>query len=196
MIGKSAFCPKTGAQLSEEYHYDEAGRRLRVPVEDVHVSKADLDGELTTGAVRSSRQALLVHFRRTHQFYRSANDALYRKVALWLRQLKRTASGSRSPDMIVWLALHMRVRAGGYETEWMLGHVELRCPRCHGRLKYEEIDTGTLYAECGTNCTDDNADRLTEIEDLAAALYSGAFDCAPEEVALLESPPARLYPVD
>jgi hypothetical protein len=196
MIGKSAFCPKTGAQLSEECHYDEEGRVLRAPVEDAYVSEAEMDGELTAGAVRSSRQALLTHFRRTHQFYRPANDALYRKIALWLRQLKQAANGPQSPDMIVWLSLSARVRREEHDAAWMLGHVELRCPRCHGRLKYEEIRTGVLYAECGTNCTDDNADRLTEIEDLATDLYAETFDCEPEEVALLESRPTRLYPSD
>jgi hypothetical protein len=180
MIGETAFCPKTGAKLSEECYYDEHGRALRVPVEDAHVSADALDGELTVGAVRSSQRALLTHFRRTHQFYRPENADLYRQVALWLRRLKRTASGPQSPDMVVWLALCARIRAAGYDAEWMLGHVELRCPRCHGRLTFEQRDTGTLFAECGTNCTDDDADRLIEIEDLARDLAVRTFQNSDE----------------
>ena len=176
MIGTTAFCPKTGAQLSEERYYDEHGRMLRAPVEDAFVAGEDLDGELTTGAVCSSKRALLVHFRRAHQFYRPENAALYRNVALWLRRLKRAASGPQTPDMIVWLALSARVRQEGYDAEWMLGHVSLRCPRCHGRLKYEQPGPEKIYARCGTNCTDDHADRLCEFEELATDLYTQAFE--------------------
>jgi hypothetical protein len=176
MIGTIAFCPKTGAQLSEERYYDEHGRALRVPIEDAFVAGDNLDGELTTGAVRSSQRALLVHFRRTHQFHRPENADLYRNVALWLRQLKQTASDPQTPDMVVWLALSARVRREGYDAEWMLSHVALRCPRCHGRLTYEQLGPDALSASCGTNCTDDNANRLTEIENLAADLYAQTFE--------------------
>ena len=58
----------------------------------------------------------------------------------------------------------------------MLGHVKLRCPRCHGRPTYEQVGSGPLVAECGTNCTDDNTDRLREIEGLAADLSALAFE--------------------
>jgi hypothetical protein len=176
MIGTITFCPKTGAQLSEERYYDAYGRGLRAPIEDAFVAGDDLDGELTTGAVRSSQRALLVHFRRTHQFYRPENADLYRNVALWLRQLKQTASGPQTPDMVVWLALCARVRREGHDAEWMLSHVALRCPRCHGRLKYDQVGPDALSASCGTNCTDDNADRLTEIETLAVDLYVQTFE--------------------
>jgi hypothetical protein len=60
---------------------------------------------------------LLTHFRRTHQFYQPANDALYRKTALWLRQLKQAANDPQSPDMIVWLALSACVRQEEYDAE-------------------------------------------------------------------------------
>ena len=206
MIGTTAFCPKTGAQLSEERYYDEHGRAHRAPVEDAFVAGEHLDGELTTGAVCSSKRALLVHFRRTHQFYQPENAALYRNVALWLRRLKRTASGPQTSDMVVWLALSARVRQEGYDAEWMLGHVSLRCPRCHGRLKYEQLGPDRIYARCGTNCTDDHADRLCEIEELATDLYARAFeraqgdsqgtagDEATNDLELLESWHQRLYP--
>jgi hypothetical protein len=176
MIGTTAFCPKTGAQLSEERYYDAQGRALRVPVEDAFVADSDLIGELTTGAVQSSQRALLVHFRRVHQFYRPENAELYRNIALWLRQLKQAATGAQTPDMIVWLALSARIRQEGYDAEWMLGHIALRCPRCHGRLKYDQLGPNKIYAQCGTNCTDDNADRLSEIKDFAADLHAQVFE--------------------
>ena len=176
MIGDLAFCPKTGARLSEERYYRADGPPLRVPVDDEYVSAEEIDGELTAGAVCSSRRALLTHFRRTHQYYRRPDDELYRTVALRLRELKRTASGPHSPDMVVWLALHDHLDTTGIDADWMLGHVELRCPRCHGRLKYEQHDPETIHAECATNCTDDNADRLAEIERLASELARDALD--------------------
>lgn len=191
MIGTTAFCPKTGAQLSERRYYDEDGRALRAPVPDGFVDGAKLDGELTTGAIRSSQRALLVHFRRTHQFYRPENAELYQNVALWLRRLKEAASGPQTPDMIVWFALSARVRQEQYDAEWMVGHVPLRCPRCHGQLKYEQLVSETLYAECATNCTDDHADRLNEIEIFAADLYTQAFDRETEELSELLNDAAR-----
>ena len=175
MIGATSFCPKTGAQLSERRHYDEHGRVLRAPVADGIVAETELDGELTTGAVRSSRRALLAHFRRSHQYHEAENAALYRKVALWLRRLKQSASGPQAPDAVVWLALSARVRHADHDADWMLAHIDVRCPRCHGRLNYEQIGAGTIYAACGTDCTDDSADRLTEIETLACDLYARSF---------------------
>lgn len=128
-----------------------------------------------TGTVCSSRRALLAYFRRTHQCHREPDDALYRTVALRLRELKRAASGPGSSDMVVWFALYDRLRDEGVDADWLLGHVELRCPRCHGRLKYHQVDAETIHAECATNCTDDHAERLGEIERLAADLVHEAF---------------------
>ncbi|EMA41201.1 hypothetical protein [Halococcus hamelinensis] len=176
MIGDLAFCPKTGARLSEKRYYRAEGPPLRIPVDDEYVPADAIDGELTAGAVCSSRRALLTHFRRTHQYDHRPNDELYRTVALRLRDLKRAANGPQSSDMVVWLALHDHLDAAGIDVDWMLGHVELRCPRCHGRLKYHQIDTGTVHAECATNCTDDNADRLAEVERLASELVRDALD--------------------
>ncbi|WP_049903645.1 hypothetical protein [Halococcus agarilyticus] len=180
MIGATAFCPKTGAQLSERRHYDERGRSLRAPVADGIVDGDELDGELTAGAVRSSRRALLAHFRRSHQRHGSADADLYRTVALWLRRLKRAASGPHEPDTIVWLALSARVREAEHDADWMLAHVAIRCPRCHGRLSYERLGSETIHAACGTDCTDDSADRLAEIETLARDLYARAFPSSEE----------------
>lgn len=196
MIGTTAFCPKTGAQLSEQRYYDDYGRALRVPVSDKFVDETELDGELIAGAIQSSQRALLVHFRRTHQFYRPENADLYRNVALWLRRLKQAASGPQTPDMIIWLALSARMREEKYDTAWMVGHVPLRCPRCHGHLAYDQVGSDSLYAECATNCTDDHADRLSEIEDLATGLCTQAFDHEIEQVEVLENCPVRLYPSD
>lgn len=177
MIGDTAFCPRTGAQLADERHYDEHGRALRVPTEDEFVAGEDLDGALTTGAVRSSRQALLTQFRRTHQRHRCADPDRYRQVALWLRRLKGHASGSEESDTIVWLALGARLCEAG-DAGWMLEHVELRCPRCHGRLDYEQPRPDALVGVCATDCTGDRRNRLAEIERLATDLCERTFDVA------------------
>ena len=175
MRGDFAFCPKTGARLSEERYYRADGPPLRVPVADEYVPAEAIDGELTAGAVCSSHRALLTHFRRTHGFYRSPDDDLYRTVALRLRELKRAASGLHASDMVVWLALYDHLNESGVDADWMLGHVEFRCPHCHGRLKYRQSEPETIHAECATDCTDDHAERLAEIERLATELARNVF---------------------
>ncbi len=174
MIGNDSFCPKSGAPLSEKQHYDEGGRprravRLEGPSGDVA-----MDGELTNGAVRSARTALFNHFKRCHQQHDDADDDLYQRASLALCRLKRTATGTQEWDVYVWYVLEKRLRRIGFETEWMHTHATLRCPYCHGRLGYREVADGVV-ARCGTNCTDDSADRLGEIRRLLADLYATAF---------------------
>lgn len=178
MMGETAFCPKTGAPLSDDRYYQENGHALRIAVKDDYVHADELDGELTTGTIRSSTKTLLTHFQRTHQYYHEPNYCLYRKAALRLRELKRAAAGRQETDMVVWLALYARLRETVLETEmdWMLGHVELRCPQCHGRLRYEQLASGRLLAACGTNCGDETGNRLAAIERLAIELYESAFE--------------------
>ena len=184
MIGDIAFCPKTGARFSEKRHYGARGKALHVPVADAFVTDEELDGELTAGVVRSSRRALLTHFRRTHQYYFPADGALYRDAALGLWRLKRTASGRGAGDVTIWLALSVYLRERGHETAWMGGHVSLRCPRCDGRLAYEQFGA-EVSGRCGTNCTDDSADRLREITETAASLAARTFDSMSEDEATL-----------
>lgn len=176
MIGDDAFCPKTGAPLSEETHYDEENRRRHVVLPDENSLASQSVGELTHGALRSSKAALFNRFRRCHRRHHEVDDALYRKAALALSRLKRTATGCEQEDIYVWYALQRRLTVAGYETEWMDVHVEPHCPHCHGRLKYEPYDTGDVYATCGTDCTESRANHLPELRETIADLYARAFD--------------------
>ena len=63
----------------------------------------------------------------------------------------------------------------GYDVEWMHAHAEPRCPDCHGQLRYERYDSGTVVAQCVAGC-DAKTDRLPEIRETIADLYSHAFD--------------------
>jgi hypothetical protein len=175
MIGNDAFCPKTGAPLSEENCYDDQGNSQRAALPNELTAESHLSGELTNGAVRSSKSALFNRFRRCHQRQSEANSALYRKAALALSRLKRAADGRQGWDIYLWYALQRRLSDKSFEVDWMHAHVEPRCPHCHGQLTYELYDNGDVRAECGTRCTDSRIDKLAEIREMVADLYSQAF---------------------
>lgn len=175
MIGKHAFCPKSGAPLSEEIHYEDQGRPQRVPLEDQTLSEVHPDGELTNGAIRSSKIALFCYFRRCHQHHHQANQSLYRKALLGLRRLKRSADGKQSWDNHIWYALQEWLTTD-YEIDWMSAYTEPRCVHCHGQLKYKKFVDGEVYAQCGANCTGNNINQINEIREIIHSLCSQAFD--------------------
>ena len=176
MKGTNAFCPRTGASLSERRYYTGGCVPRHAVIQDGFPGEPPMDGELTNGAVRSSTLALFNYFRRCHRRHYDENPPLYRKALLALRRIKRAVTGTEEWDVHVWYTLCGRLDAAGYETRWMHAHVELRCPDCHGRLNYEESGAGEVVARCGTNCTDDGTDRLLEIRTIIADLYSRTFD--------------------
>ena len=174
MIEEYAFCPKTGAPLSERRHYDERGHPSRVPIEERTPSGMKPDGELTNGAIRSSTEAIFNYFRRCHQRHCEEDGALYRKAVLELRRLKKAATGIEEWDIHIWYALQYRL-ADDHDVGWMDVHAEPRCPDCHGRLKYEQLGPHDVIGRCGTNCTARGADRLPAVRETIASLYSRAF---------------------
>lgn len=174
MIGSDAFCPKTGAPLSEQRHYDGRGRSARAVVGDDPDVSISTDGELTNGAVRSAAAALARYFRRCHRRHAEPDEALYRHASLAIRQLKRTTSGREEADVHVWYALGHRLDRLGYPTEWMHSHVEPRCPSCHGQLKYTPL-VSSVTARCATNCDGCHTDRLEEIREVVVELYAATY---------------------
>lgn len=175
MIGTDAFCPKSGAPLSDELHYDDAGNGKRAVLGDEHLDETPPVGELTNGAIRSSRTALLNYFQRCHQRRFDADEPLYREASLAFTRLKSTATGRQEWDVHVWYAAQKRLHNAGYETDWMGAHAVPRCPRCHGRLGYRRFANGAVVARCGTNCTGGRSDRLAEIRGILDGLYTQAF---------------------
>lgn len=175
MIGENAFCPKTGARLSRERHYDGNGRGSRRVVSDDGIADAATEGELTNGDRRSSFTGLLTYFRRCHRRHHPKNPSLYRAAALGLRRLKRHADGRQEWDVHLWPALGRRLRMRGFETEWMGAHASIRCPFCYGPIKYYDVGDD-VYARCATSCTD--VEPLTEARTLVYELYVETF---PEE---------------
>ena len=181
MIGYYAFCNRSGAPLSRPENYDDDGRAWRAVLpRDGDENETGRVGELTNGELRSSRRALLTYFRRTHRKHHEFDAALYRRASLAVRRLKRTADGDQAADRHVWYALRYRLDELGYETAWMHAHVGLRCPGCHGRLRFED-DGGAVRARCGTNCDGTDADRLAAVRETVASLYAAAFDDATVE---------------
>ena len=180
MIDEHAFCPRSGAPLSDEKHYDERGHARRAPEE---LNDEPTIQELTNGERRSSRRALLVHFRRCHGRHADPDSTLYRTASLALYRLKRTAHGTVDRDVYVWYALAERLAREGFDAGWMHAHVEPRCPRCHGKLKYGRTPDGGLRARCGARCSDGRSDALREVRETVADLYTRAFEPgAPIEV--------------
>lgn len=175
MKGINAFCPKTGASLSEEIHYDNQGHPRRAVIADEGMPNPSTEGELMMGAVRSSKTALINRIRVCHQRYSESDDALYQKAALGIQRLERAAEGQQEWDLHIWYALQKQLSRAGYDTEWMHAHVEPRCLYCRGRLKYEEFATGKVDAQCGTHCTGSYANQLPTIRTVIADLYTQAF---------------------
>lgn len=174
MIGSDAFCPKTGAPLSERRHYDATGQPYRAVTSDERAIATPTEGELTNGAVRSSSSALLRYFRRCHRRHHDDDEALYRQASIAVRRLKNAATGRQEWDVHVWYALERRLARTGHENWWMHSHAEPRCPRCHGRLSYTKRVDG-VGARCGTNCDGRQVDRLTTVRATVADLYAQAF---------------------
>lgn len=174
MIEEHAFCPRSGAPLSRERHYDEHGNARRAPVEP-SVGEPTLHG-LTNGERRSSKRALQIHFRRCHGRHADPDRSLYRAAAAALHRLKSAASGTTEWDFYVWYALAEHLAREEYHVEWMHAHSEPRCPDCHGRLAYDRTPTGDLLARCGTDCTGSRTDALAAIRETVADLYARAFD--------------------
>lgn len=178
MIGTDAFCPKSGASLSEERHYDASGRGTRAVDDDEAARAAGTVGELTGGSVRSSRTALVAYFRRCHARHAAVDPDLYGTVAVLVYRLMR-ARETQPPDVVVWYALERRLDALGHDTDWMHAHAALRCPACHGRLRYERIGDD-LTARCAVRCSSAGDAALETIRDDVVSLYDAAFaDAAP-----------------
>lgn len=175
MIGTDAFCPKSGATLSRETHHDEHGRRRRAVTDDGRAVELGVVGELTNGAVRSGRTALLVYFKRCHGRHHAPDEQLYRRASLALKRLKSSASGREEWDVHVWYALKRRLDRRGYDVGWMDSHAQLRCPFCTGRLRFDTTANDAVVAACGTDCNDQRGGILTETREILASLYAAAF---------------------
>ncbi|MWG33021.1 hypothetical protein [Halomarina oriensis] len=176
MIGIDAFCPRSGAPLTDDRHYDADGRGLRAVSDDDAALAAGTAGELTGGAIRSSRPALVAYFRRCHARHEPVDTDLYGTAALLVYRLLH-ARETQPPDVVVWYALLCRLDALGHDTEWMHAHAALRCPVCHGRLRYERIGDD-LTARCAVRCSPEGDAALETLRHDVVSLYDDAFDDA------------------
>lgn len=168
MKGPNAFCPETGASLSEETHYA-AGRPQ-------HHSTSDDPGHgglLTNGALTSSRRALVRHFRECHSRHAAADSALHRAAAGGVARLKRADRDAW--DVWLWTALHEHLARRDFAVDWMAAHAEPRCPQCAGPLAWSAGPDGTPRARCRGSCRDDG-DRYPALRSRVLDLHNAAFD--------------------
>lgn len=192
MKGIHRFCPETGAELSDEKHYDNDGPPLRAPkdVDGRHWGD-EPEGLLSNGELVSSRYALANYFRRCHQRHHDEDGALYRAMALALRRLKRETDAW---DVWVWFALAERLNRKGHDVEWMRNHVDVPCPWCSGPLKWEQTARG-IQGKCATNCRNQwNQDYVEPVvREKVRAAYNSTFantddsKCTISSVRFLES---------
>lgn len=180
MKGKHAFCPTSGAELTEERYYVDSNIPYRAPVEGTVDESWTLLGELTTGQLVSSSTALISYFRRCQQ--EAAADYyvdLYGKAAKELRRLK---SETNAWDVWIWYALAERLDRVGFDTSWMLQYAEPRCPRCSSRLRYEEPTAGYANMICGSSCGNEgSSDRTVEIYERIKDVHNATFTDDPVE---------------
>jgi len=178
MKGVHKFCPETGVELSKEQHYDRRGIARRAP-DDSDIADyrwgARPEGLLTNGELVSSRYAIANYFRRCHlRHHDEEHDQLYRSMALAVRRLKTRTDNPW--DLWIWYALAERLARKDFDVPWMLDHVEARCPRCSGVLKFEPTVRG-LQAKCAVNCRDEwNQSYVdSDIEEKVLATFNTAF---------------------
>ena len=170
--GPDAFCPKSGAPLSDDRHPDERRRPHREP-------ESDECAELSTGAVRSSTDALIAFFRRSHRdSSRDLDRPLLRKAARHLRTLK---SESDARDEWIWYALCEKLHREDFEVAWMRYHVHLVCPYCGSEPKWEPAPCGDLLPKCAVNCTDSSEYVLHEARERIRTAYNAAWGDTPAD---------------
>jgi DNA-directed RNA polymerase subunit RPC12/RpoP len=176
MKGAHKFSPTSGAKLSRDRHYPGT-----LPLREA----LDGSGELSNGKlVSDSSTALARYFKRIHQRrHDTADGRLYQAAALGIARLR-----AKDPwDCWLWYTLAERLHRKGFDTEWMLDHVEARCPRCSSRLQYEPTPTGYVNALCASSCGADSNNRTVEIVERILDLYEAAFDDAINSITLFDS---------
>ncbi len=195
MHGTHAFCPESGSTLSEDTVVTETGRELRYPTNDNAYGEDSY--VLTTGATCSSTIALMSRFRECHEREFGTTwvddervNALYRRVALYLRQLKADVDGEATTrDEWIWFALAERLDREGDPADWMRNYADVVCPHCGGTLSWLEAPRGML-PKCLNKCDGTNRYLAHEIQRKVAAVYNRAFDergvgLKPTEVAIV-----------
>lgn len=167
MKGKHKFSPRSGAALSREREYPGT-----IPFREA----LDGSGELTNGELVSrSPQALLRRFKDCHQRHHEPDPVLYREAWEAIQDLRSDEDTPTPWDCWVWYCLAEYLSREGYDADWMLSHVEARCPRCSSQLQYEASATGYDYARCATNCGTDSSKRTPEIIEQLLELYERTF---------------------
>ena len=167
MKGLHRFSPRSGAALSQEREYPGA-----IPLREA----LDGSGELTNGELVSrSAKALLRRFKECHQRHYGRDPALYHEAWQAINALRSDEDMPTPWDCWVWYCLAEYLSREGYDVEWMLSHVEARCPRCSSQLQYEPSPMGYDYARCATNCGNDAPTRTVEIVGRLLDLYERTF---------------------
>jgi len=167
MKGQHKFSPRSGAELSDQREYPGT-----IPLREA----LDGSGELTNGELVSREAtALLTRFKECHQRGHDPDPELYFEAWNAIQALRNDEDTPTPWDCWLWYCLAERLHREGYDTEWMLAHVEARCPRCSSRLQYEASPMGFDVARCATKCGADSPHRTYEIMTELLDLYTRGF---------------------
>jgi hypothetical protein len=181
MRGPQAFCPSTGAPLSDER---ERPQLYRPGASPVRAPKPDDFGEapttpLSRGANYSSTAALKRYFRRSYATHAPTDDGtVVRQAAAAIERLKEPETDVH--DDHLWFALaerlHRKYDYSAAALSWMWACVDLGCPHCYGVVTEEwRASEGEIQRKCAINCTDDNRYVDGEIRESIEEAYNKSF---------------------
>ena len=182
MRGNHAFCPSSGALLSDERERPQEYRPSASPVRAPEPDEINqhLIEPYSRGANHSSASALVGYFRRMRRRYApETSPTIARQAALAIQRLKEPETDVH--DDYLWFALAERLhRAEDYsrdELDWLWHCVELSCPHCFGPITDEPVVTAPhgTKSKCAINCTDDNRHVDGEIRSRILKAYNRAF---------------------
>ena len=168
MKGAHKFSPTSGAALSRDREYPGT-----VPLREA----LDGSGELTNGELVSrNATALLTRLKECHQRHHAVPDPmLFREAWDAIQQLRSGEDRPTPWDCWLWYALAEYLDREGHDVEWMLVHVDPRCPHCSSSTKVEPSLTGYPNVTCASHCGRPNDVTIAVVERVVG-LYNATFD--------------------
>ena len=179
MRGKHAFEPSTGALLADQRErpgYLPTHAPIRAPEPD-QFNEAPTE-PYSCGANFSSSSALIGYFRRMHdQHTPDPNPTMDRQAALAIKRLKEPESDIH--DDYCWFAIAERLlRHDDYsrdELGWMHSCVQVGCPSCYSKLKWEQDIHGRALGKCSKHCETAGMYVNDQIREIIRERYNRVF---------------------
>lgn len=176
MKGIHKFAPRSGAKLSRNREYPGS-----IPQREA----LDGSGELSNGQLVSSEStALLTRLKECHGRHHNDPDVgLFLDAWEAIQQL-RSDEGSPTPwDCWLWYALAEHLDRAGHDVEWMLIHVDPRCPHCSSTTKREPSVTGYPNIRCASQCRQPD-DVTVDVVERVLEIYNATFNEPIERIGI------------